>query len=88
MSDAVARGSAESVGFQPDDRVLMTVPLTHSYGLEHGVLAPEQQGLIEQGMEARRPSWIYIRAAKAGDAVTNVRVGGHVVQIINGTVTM
>jgi acyl-CoA synthetase (AMP-forming)/AMP-acid ligase II len=38
--DAVARGSAESVGFRPDDRVLMTVPLTHSYGLEHGVLAP------------------------------------------------
>jgi acyl-CoA synthetase (AMP-forming)/AMP-acid ligase II len=38
--DAVARVMAESIGFRPDDRVLMTVPLTHSYGLEHGLLAP------------------------------------------------
>ena len=38
--DAEARAVAESVGFGPADRVLMTVPLTHSYGLEHGLLAP------------------------------------------------
>ena len=52
------------------------------------VLASDQQGLIEQGIETRRPSAIYIRAEKSGELVTNVRVGGHVVQIINGTVTM
>ena len=46
------------------------------------------QGLIEQGMETRRPSWIYIRAAKSGDTITNVRVGGNVVQVIDGEVTM
>lgn len=38
--DAVSRAMAESIGFRPDDRVLMTLPLTHSYGLEHGLLAP------------------------------------------------
>ena len=42
--DAVARGTAQAVGFRPDDRALMTVPLTHSYGLEHGVLAPVWAG--------------------------------------------
>jgi len=59
-----------------------------AWAVKHGVLVPEQQGLIEQGMETRRPSWIYIRAAKADDSVTNVRVGGNVVQVIDGEVTM
>jgi trans-2,3-dihydro-3-hydroxyanthranilate isomerase len=59
-----------------------------AWAVQHGVLAPEQQGLIEQGMEARRPSSIYIRAAKSGNTVTNVRVGGNVVQVVDGEVTM
>jgi trans-2,3-dihydro-3-hydroxyanthranilate isomerase len=59
-----------------------------AWAVRHGVLAPETQGLIEQGAEARRPSFIYIRAGKSGDAVTNVRVGGHVVQVVDGEVTM
>src|ERR1017187_10424995 len=59
-----------------------------AWAVRHGVLATEAQGLIKQGMETRRPSFIYIRAGKAGDAVTNVRVGGNVVQVIDGEVTM
>ena len=59
-----------------------------AWAVKHGVLAPEAQGLIEQGMETRRPSFLYIRAAKTGDAITNVRVGGNVVRVINGEVTM
>ncbi len=31
---------AETIDFRASDRVLMSVPLTHSYGLEHGLLAP------------------------------------------------
>jgi acyl-CoA synthetase (AMP-forming)/AMP-acid ligase II len=38
--DAVAEAMATMIGFRPSDRVLMTVPLSHSYGLEHGLLAP------------------------------------------------
>lgn len=38
--DAAAWAVVESVGFAVDDRVLMTIPLSHSYGLEHGLLAP------------------------------------------------
>jgi trans-2,3-dihydro-3-hydroxyanthranilate isomerase len=59
-----------------------------AWAVRHGVLAPDTQGLIEQGMETRRPSFLYIRAGKSGDVVTNVRVGGNVVQVINGEVTM
>ena len=59
-----------------------------AWAVRNGVLGSNQQGLIEQGIETRRPSSIYIRAEKRGDTITNVRVGGHVVQIVNGTVTM
>jgi len=59
-----------------------------AWAVRHGVLKPEAQGLIEQGIETRRPSFLYVRAEKHGDAVTNVRVGGNVVQIIDGKVTM
>lgn len=38
--DAVARNMVEAIGFTPDDHVLAAVPLTHSYGVEHGLLAP------------------------------------------------
>jgi long-chain acyl-CoA synthetase len=38
--DAVSRNMAEAIEFSPADRVLASVPLTHSYGLEHGLLAP------------------------------------------------
>ena len=59
-----------------------------AWAVKYGVLAPETQGLIEQGLEAQRPSAIYVRASKAGDHVSNVRVGGNVVHVINGEVTM
>ena len=59
-----------------------------AWAVQHGVLASEAQGLIEQGIETRRPSSIYIRATRTHDTVTNVRVGGNVVPVIDGTVTM
>ena len=59
-----------------------------AWAVRNGVLAAGAQGLIEQGIETRRPSYLYIRADKQGDVITNVRVGGYVVKIINGKVTM
>jgi trans-2,3-dihydro-3-hydroxyanthranilate isomerase len=59
-----------------------------AWAVRNGVLGPGEQGLIEQGLETRRPSFLYIRADRSGETVSNVRVGGHVVQIINGTVTV
>jgi acyl-CoA synthetase (AMP-forming)/AMP-acid ligase II len=42
--DAVAENMVRAVGFTPDDRVLAAVPLCHSYGVEHGLLAPVWAG--------------------------------------------
>ena len=50
----------------------------------HGVAQPDEQVLIEQGLEARRPSRIWVRAGKDGDRVVNVRVGGHAVEVMRG----
>jgi trans-2,3-dihydro-3-hydroxyanthranilate isomerase len=59
-----------------------------AWAVRNGVLQSNAQGVIEQGLETRRPSFLYIRAEKNADSITNVRVGGHVVKIIDGTVTM
>ena len=59
-----------------------------AWAVKYGVLAPETQGLIEQGIEIRRPSFLYIRASRSGEDVTDVRVGGNVVHVIDGEVTM
>ncbi len=54
--DAVARNVAEVCGMTPNDRVLATVPLAHSYGLEHGLLGPIWGGatvLLCPGLDQR-----------------------------------
>ena len=42
--DAVARNVAHAAGLTERDRVLAAVPLSHSYGLENGLLAPVYAG--------------------------------------------
>jgi acyl-CoA synthetase (AMP-forming)/AMP-acid ligase II len=42
--DAVSEAMAESIGFTESDHVLACVPLCHSYGIEHGLLAPTWAG--------------------------------------------
>ncbi|CAN5432585.1 N/A [soil metagenome] len=46
--DAVARNMVEAIGFTATDQVLAAVPLTHSYGVEHGLLAPLWAGSTVQ----------------------------------------
>lgn len=50
----------------------------------HGVAQPEERVLIEQGVEMKRPSRIFVRASRQDDRVVNVRVGGNVVETIRG----
>jgi trans-2,3-dihydro-3-hydroxyanthranilate isomerase len=50
----------------------------------HGVARPEERVLIEQGLEAKRPSRIFVRAGLRGERVENVRVGGHAVEVARG----
>jgi len=54
----------------------------------HGVAKPDERVLIEQGVEMKRPSRIFVRASfhsKSSDnRVVNVRVGGNSVEIMRG----
>jgi trans-2,3-dihydro-3-hydroxyanthranilate isomerase len=50
----------------------------------HGVAKPEERVLIEQGVEMKRPSRIFVRASRSDNRVVNVRVGGNSVEIMRG----
>ena len=50
----------------------------------HGVAAVEERVLIEQGIEMRRPSRIFVRSSQRDNRIVNVRVGGHAVEIMRG----
>ena len=59
-----------------------------SWMLRHGLAKSGQQILIHQGVEARRPSEIFVRATREDKKVTNVRVGGYAVEVLRGTVSL
>jgi trans-2,3-dihydro-3-hydroxyanthranilate isomerase len=50
----------------------------------HGVAQSGERVLIEQGIEMKRPSRIFVRADKSGERVVNVRVGGYAVEVARG----
>jgi len=52
--------------------------------VEHGVAKPDERVTIEQGVEMKRPSRIFVRASRSNDRVVNVRVGGNVVEVLRG----
>lgn len=55
-----------------------------AWAVQYGVVPPDEQALMEQGVEMKRRSRIYISAGKEGDKVVNVRVGGHAVEVVRG----
>jgi trans-2,3-dihydro-3-hydroxyanthranilate isomerase len=57
-----------------------------AWAVKYGVVAPEQQALLEQGVEMKRRSRIFISASRTGDKVVNVRVGGHAVEVMRGEI--
>jgi trans-2,3-dihydro-3-hydroxyanthranilate isomerase len=50
----------------------------------HGVAESDERVLIEQGVEMKRPSRIFVRASRSDNRVVNVRVGGNSVEIMRG----
>ena len=56
-----------------------------SWLVKHGIAKSDEQVLIRQGIECRRPSEMYVRATREGERVSNVRVGGYAVEILRGT---
>jgi trans-2,3-dihydro-3-hydroxyanthranilate isomerase len=59
-----------------------------SWMVQHEVANTDEQVLIRQGIECRRPSEMYVRATRDGERVSNVRVGGYAVEILRGTVAL
>lgn len=50
----------------------------------NGVSQSGERVLIEQGIEINRPSRIFVRAQRTGDRITDVRVGGSVIEVARG----
>jgi trans-2,3-dihydro-3-hydroxyanthranilate isomerase len=59
-----------------------------SWLARHGLARSDEQVLIRQGVEAGRPSEIFVRATCEGKCVTNVHVGGYAVEVLRGTVNL
>ena len=59
---------------------------TAAWMVAHGVAKPDERVLIEQGVEMKRPSRIFVRASRNDNRVVNVRVGGNAVEVLRGEV--
>ena len=59
---------------------------TAAWMVAHGVAKADERVLIEQGVEMKRPSRIFVRASRSHDRVVNARVGGHSVEVMRGEV--
>jgi trans-2,3-dihydro-3-hydroxyanthranilate isomerase len=59
-----------------------------SWMVQHRIANSDEQVVIRQGVEIRRPSEMYVRATRDGQGVTNVRVGGYAVEVLRGTVNL
>jgi trans-2,3-dihydro-3-hydroxyanthranilate isomerase len=57
---------------------------TVAWMVAHGVAKADERVLIEQGMEMKRPSRIFVRASRNDNRVVNVRVGGNSVEVMRG----
>lgn len=57
-----------------------------AWAVQHGLVAPDEQALLEQGVEMKRRSRIFISAGKAVGKIVNVRVGGHAVEVLRGEI--
>jgi trans-2,3-dihydro-3-hydroxyanthranilate isomerase len=55
-----------------------------AWAVKYGVVPPDQQVLLEQGVEMNRRSRIFFSASRQDDKIVNVRVGGHAVEVIRG----
>jgi trans-2,3-dihydro-3-hydroxyanthranilate isomerase len=55
-----------------------------AWAVQYGLVPPEQQVLMEQGVEMKRRSRIFFSAGRNGDKIVNVRVGGHTVEVVRG----
>ena len=85
--DREARLHARMVFYNGEDPATGSAAgCTAAWMVAHGVAQPEERVLIEQGVEMKRPSRIFVRSARVDDRVVNVRVGGNAVEVLRGEV--
>lgn len=61
---------------------------TSAWMVKYGVVQTDETVLILQEVEVKRPSKIFARSSKSGTSISNVRVGGHAVQIMEGEASL
>ncbi len=87
--DSKARLHARMIFYGGDDPATGSAAgCCAAWMVAHGVAVSEEQVLIEQGLEVHRPSSIFVRAAKQGNQVVNVRVGGNCVEVLRGELAL
>lgn len=83
--DPAARLHARMIFYNGEDPATGSAAgCTAAWMAMYNVAQSDERVLIEQGIEARRPSRIFVRAGKIGDTVVNVRVGGQAVEVARG----
>ena len=84
-TDSAARLHARMVFYNGEDPATGSASgCAASWMVAHGVAQPDERVMIEQGVEMKRPSRIFVRASRRNDNVVNVRVGGNVVEVLRG----
>jgi trans-2,3-dihydro-3-hydroxyanthranilate isomerase len=61
---------------------------TAAWMVAHSVAQADERVLIEQGVEMKRPSRIFVRASRSDNRVVNVRVGGNAVEVMRAEVLL
>ncbi len=83
--DREARLHARMLSYNGEDPATGSAAgCTAAWMVAHGVAKSDERVLIEQGIEMKRPSRIFVRASRSDNRVVNVRVGGHSVEIMRG----
>jgi trans-2,3-dihydro-3-hydroxyanthranilate isomerase len=57
-----------------------------AWAVKYGVVPPDHQALLEQGVEMKRRSRIFLSASVNGGRIFNVRVGGHCAEVMRGEI--
>lgn len=55
-----------------------------AWAVQYGLIAPDEQVLLLQGVEIKRKSRIYVAGGKEDNKVVNIRVSGHAVEVARG----
>ena len=86
--DSAARLHARMMFYNGEDPATGSAAgCASAWMVAHGVAQPDERVLIEQGLEMKRPSRIFVSASRRDNRVVNVRVGGNVVEVLRGEVS-